>query len=98
MTDPPFFASCRKTAETQATKGRSRIHSMANKTLKKMLHLSALSVIQHYTEFKTYYNRRKEEGKYSMSILNAIRNKIILRAVAVVNKQNPYVDKTKIAA
>ena len=79
-------------------KGRSRVHSMANKTLKKMLHLSALSVIQHYTEFKTYYNRRKEEGKHSMSILNAIRNKIILRAVAVVNKQNPYVDKTKIAA
>jgi len=79
-------------------KGRSRVHSMANKTLKKMLHLSALTVIQHYTEFKTYYNRKKEEGKHSMSILNAIRNKIILRAVAVVNKQNPYVDKTKIAA
>lgn len=79
-------------------KGRSRVHSMANKTLKKMLHLSALAAIQYYSEFKTYYNRKKEEGKHSMSILNAIRNKIVLRAVAVVNKQNPYVDKTEIAA
>jgi hypothetical protein len=32
-----------------------------------------------------------------MSILNAIRNKIVLRAVAVVNNQKPYVDKTKLA-
>jgi hypothetical protein len=33
-----------------------------------------------------------------MSILNAIRNKIILRAVAVVNNQKPYVDNHTIAA
>lgn len=81
-----------------SVKGRSRVHTMANKTLKKMLHLSALSAMQYYQEFKTYYNRKKEEGKHSMSILNAIRNKIVLRAVAVVNNKAPYVDKTRIAA
>lgn len=79
-------------------KGRNRIHPMANKDLKKMLHLCALSVIQYYPEFKQYYNRKKEEGKHSMSILNAIRNKIVLRAVAVVKKQKAYVDNTKKAA
>jgi len=79
-------------------KGRNRVHTMANKDLKKMLHLSALSAIQYYPEFKTYYNRKKEEGKHSMSVLNAIRNKIVLRAVAVVNNQKPYVNNNKIAA
>lgn len=71
---------------------------MANKDLKKMLHLCSLTVIRYYPEFKTYYDRKKQQVKHSMSILNAIRNKIMLHAVAVVNNQKPYVDKTKIAA
>lgn len=79
-------------------KGRNRVHRMANKDLKKLLHLSALSVIQYYPEFKIYYERKKQEGKHPMSILNAIRNKIVLRAVAVVNNQRPYVDKANKAA
>jgi len=81
-----------------SVKGRNKIHPMANKDLKKMLHLCALTAIQYYPEFKQYYNRKKEEGKHSMSILNAIRNKIVLRAMAVVNKQQPYVDNHKKAA
>ncbi len=77
---------------------RNRVHSMANKELKKMLHLCALTAIKNYDEFKQYYNRKKQEGKHSMSVLNAIRNKIVLRAVAVINKQEGYVDNTKKAA
>ncbi len=79
-------------------KGKSRVHPMANKELKKMLHLCALSAIQNHPEFKVYYTRKKQEGKHSMSILNAIRNKIVLRAVAVINKQQPYVNNSIIAA
>jgi transposase len=79
-------------------KGRNRVHHMANKELKKLFHLSALSVIQYYPEFRTYYNRKKEEGKHPMSILNAIRNKIALRVVAVINHQKPYVNNQAIAA
>lgn len=81
-----------------SVKGRNKVHPMANKDLKKMLHLCALTTIQYYPEFKQYYDRKKREGKHSMSILNAIRNKIVLRAVAVVNKQQPYVDNAKKAA
>ena len=81
-----------------SVKGRNRIHPMGNKYLKKLLHLCALTAIQNYPEFKTYYERKKKEGKHSMSILNAIRNKIILRAVAVVNNQKPYVNNYDIAA
>lgn len=81
-----------------SVKGRSRVHNMANKELKRMLHLCALAAIRYYPEFKTYYERKKAQGKHSMSVLNAIRNKIALRMVAVVNKQQPYVNKLSDAA
>ena len=73
-------------------RGKNRVHKMANKDLKRLLHLGALSAIKYYDEFKTYYNRKKEEGKHSMTVLNAIRNKIILRAASVVNNRQPYVN------
>ncbi len=71
---------------------------MANKDLKKLLHLCALTAIKYNPEFKHYFNRKKAEGKNGMVVLNAIRNKLVLRVVAVVNKQEPYVNNTQIAA
>jgi transposase len=76
-------------------KGRNRVHKMANKDLKKMLHLCALTAIKYYPEFTDYFKRKKAEGKNGMSVLNAIKNKLVLRAVAVVNNQAPYVNYTK---
>lgn len=73
-------------------KGRHRIHKMANKELKRLLHLCALTVIKNKQEFKAYYERKKQEGKHAMSILNAVRNKIILRVFAVVKNDKPYVN------
>jgi transposase len=68
-------------------RGRKRVHKMANKELKKMLYLCATSSIQYYDEFKHYYQRKQSQGKNNMSIINAIKNKILLRAVAVVRNQ-----------
>jgi len=79
-------------------KGKNRVHKMANKDLKKMLHLCALTAIKYYPEFRQYFDRKKAEGKNGMLVLNAIRNKIVLRVVAVVNKQQPYVNNCIIAA
>lgn len=79
-------------------KGRNRVHSMANKDLKKMLHLCAMTAIRMYPEFQKYYERKKKEGKHSMCVLNAIRNKIVLRVVAVINNQKAYVENVAIAA
>jgi transposase len=76
-------------------KGKNKVHKMANKDLKKLLHLCAMSAIRNYPEFKQYYERKKLEGKHAMSILNAVRNKIILRAVAVIKNQKIYVDNYK---
>ncbi len=79
-------------------KGKPRVHKMANKTLKKMLHLCALTAIKYSPEFKQYFDRKKAEGKNGMLVLNAIRNKLVLRVVSVVNNQMPYVNYTEKAA
>jgi transposase len=79
-------------------KGRDKVHKMANKDLKKLLHMGAISAITHYPEFKDYYERKVKEGKHEQSVINAVRSKIALRAVAVINNQKPYVDNYKKAA
>ena len=79
-------------------KGRNKVHKMANKELKSLLHLCALSSIKYYQEFRDYYERKVKEGKHPNSVLNAICNKILLRAVAVVNNQKSYVENYKKAA
>ena len=79
-------------------RGRSRVHKMANKHLKKLLHMGAVSCIKNYAEFKDYYERKQSEGKHKMSVLNAIRNKIILRVAAVIKNQQPYVNNYSKAA
>lgn len=76
-------------------KGREKVHKMANKDLKKLLHMGAISAISHYAEFRDYYERKVKEGKHPQSAINAIRSKIALRAVAVINNQQQYVDKYK---
>ena len=78
--------------------GKSRVHGFANKKLKTILDLLAKSSIR-YGEFKTYYEKRvNEKGKSKMSTINVIRNKIIGRVFAVVNRGTPYVDIYKYAA
>lgn len=79
-------------------KGRDKVHKMANKDLKKLLHMGAISAITHYPEFKDYYERKVKEGKHEQSVINAVRSKIALRAVAVINNQAKYVDNYKKAA
>lgn len=79
-------------------KGGNHVHKMANKELKKLLHMCAITTIKYYPEFRVYFDRKKEEGKNGMSVLNAIKNKIVLRVVAVINNQRPYVNNYSQAA
>ena len=56
----------------------------ANKKLKKLLHLCALSAIKNDKEIRAYYERKVEEGKNKMCVINAVRNKLIHRVFAVI--------------
>ena len=62
-----------------SVRGKTRVSQMANKNIKTLLHLAALSTIQMQGDLQEYYNRKVAEGKNKMSVLNAIRNKLILR-------------------
>ena len=71
-------------------KGKASVSHKANKKMKRLLHLAALSAIKVKGEFKQYYERKKAEGKHAMSILNAIRNKLVLRIFACVKNKRYY--------
>lgn len=73
-----------------SVRGRTRISPKANQGLKALLHISALGTITRPGELKDYWLRKVAEGKPKMSVLNAIRNKIIHRVCAVVNRGTPY--------
>lgn len=79
-------------------RGRTKVSNLANKKIKSLFDLCAKSAIQHNPEMKAYYNRRIEEGKNKMSTINIVRNKLLSRIFAVVNRQTPYVDVMKYAA
>ena len=74
-------------------RGRTRVHFMANKKLKCNLHMASLTAVKLDADLKAYYERKVAEGKSKMSVLNAVKNKLLARVVAVVNKQELYVKK-----
>lgn len=74
--------------------GRTKVSHFANKSLKRLLHMAAMSSIKANPEIKGYYTRKVEEGKNKMSVLNAIRNKLLHYIMAVVSRQTPWVAKS----
>lgn len=78
--------------------GRNKIHPISDRKMKSLLSMSAISAIQHDSELKLYYQKRVEEGKPKMVVLNIIRNKIVSRVFATVNRGTPYVEINKFYA
>ncbi len=78
--------------------GRTKVNHLANKKFKVLLNLCATASITCNPEMKAYFERRKAEGKNGMSTINIIRNKILARIFAVVNRGTPYVNTCKYAA
>jgi len=67
---------------------------MANKKLKTNLHLAALTAIRYDPELKAYYDRKVLAGKPKLSVINAVRFKLLARLVSVVKNDREYVKKT----
>lgn len=64
----------------------------ANRKLKKLLHLCAMAALRHDAELRAYYLKKIMEGKNKMSVVNAIRNKLVHRIFAMVRDNRTYVD------
>lgn len=68
------------------------VSPFANRKLKSLLHLCALAALRHDAEIRTYYERKLLEGKNKMSVINAIRNKLLQRIFAVLRDDRAYVE------
>jgi transposase len=73
-----------------SVKGRTKVSKMGDKKLKVLLNLSAWNAIRSIKAFKDYFNRKVSEGKHKMSVINAIRNKLIALALAVIKRNSPF--------
>jgi transposase len=71
-------------------RGRTRVSQMANKKMKRYLHMASLTGIKKDESLKTYYERKVFEGKSKMSVLNAVKNKLLARVFAVVSRGTEY--------
>lgn len=73
-----------------SVKGRTRISKMGDMKLKVLLNLSAWNAIRSITAFKDYFNRKVAEGKHQMCVINAVRNKLLALALAVIKRNSPF--------
>lgn len=81
-----------------SVRGKTRVSHLANKQIKSLLFLSAIVAVKCEPELKSYYQRRLSEGKSKMSTLNIIKNKLISRVFAVVQRQSEYIEQANVAA
>jgi transposase len=78
-------------------KGRTKVHPIADKQMKGLLSLCALTAKKYDNELNAYFLRKVKEGKKKMLVMNTIRNKLITRIFAVIDRQTPYVNLHKYA-
>ena len=68
------------------------VSPFANRKLKSLLHLCAMAALRWDKEIKAYYERKVAEGKNKMSVINAIRKKLLQRIFAVIRDNRPYTE------
>jgi transposase len=74
-----------------SVRGKAGTSNFANMQLKCTLHLAAMSSTRYVPDLRAYFLRKVGEGKSKMCVLNAIRNKLLHRILAVVKRGTPYV-------
>ena len=95
ITDPAKFACYAGVAPFEyssgsSLKGKSRVSHKANKNMKSLLHMAALVAINYNADLKAYYQRKVEQKKNKMLVINAVRNKLIWRIFACVKNNRLY--------
>jgi transposase len=80
----------------KSVRSKPKVHYMANKKLKRQLHMCALSAITSDPELKNYFNRKVKEGKSKMLVINNVRNKLVHRLCACI-RENKTLEKRQVA-
>ncbi len=72
-------------------KGRTKVSSLGNKKLKRLVHMGAISILNSKKgEEYDYYCRKVGEGKHKMKVINALRNKLLARVFACIRDNRMY--------
>jgi len=71
-------------------KTKARVSKMADRQLKTVLQMAAMRAVRMENELKYFYQKKVNQGKNKMSVLNAIRNKLLHIAMAVIKNQSFY--------
>jgi transposase len=72
------------------TNTKARVSHRADKRMKSLLHMGAMAAVKRPGELKIYYERKCKEGKPKMSVINAVRSKLVHRMFAVVKQNRMY--------
>lgn len=73
----------------------SHTNHFSHKFLKGILHTAAMSAIMSNTPIKTYFNKKKAEGKKGFLAMNNVKNKLIQQIFAVVKSKIPFDNEYK---
>lgn len=71
-------------------RSRNKVSHRANKKLKTLFHMAALSAIKMKGELRDYFERKIAEGKNKMTVVNAVRAKLINRIFALIRENRQY--------
>ena len=67
-------------------------HCTTGNPVKKLLRIGAASVIHCNRITQEYYEQKTAESKHPICVINAVENKLISKAVAIVKSQKPFVN------
>jgi transposase len=95
ITDPRQYACYSGVAPFEhssgsSIRGRTKTSKMANQYVKSLLYMGAMVAVRCCPEMKQYYDRKVAEGKNKMSVINAVKNKLIHRVFACVERKQLY--------
>lgn len=76
----------------------NKVHPLADKKMKSLLNMCAICAVRHDRELKVYYERKVDEGKSKMLVINNVRCKLLARVFAVVSRGTPFVNTSKFAS
>ena len=69
---------------------KNRVSKFGDQKLKSLFNLSAWNAIRSIPALKIYFERKVAQGKHKMSVINAIRNKLIGMVLSVVRRNQPF--------
>lgn len=81
----------RTSHDTGKTKRRRRSDGAGPARMRKLIYLAAMRLRRNHPKFRTYFERKKVEGKDGRLILNNIANNLLKLICGVLKSGKPYI-------